>query len=121
MTTKRPRANVTFAPDLFAVLTDASAASGLSISHIVDQLVGAHMQELILFTAWLNSQKGDMHIRGAHALEQYGPNDLITEMQHLDPAYKAPEARQIAAGAALFDLEDIADLRAMLAEWKAKK
>lgn len=121
MTVKRPRANVTFHPDLFHELETASSNTGLSISHIVDQLLGAHMQELLEFNDWMKHQDGESKERATHALSSYGPNDLITEMKRIDPTYCAPDAQQMAAGSGLFNLDEVADLRTMVAEWKAWK
>lgn len=116
MTVKRPRSNVTFHPDTFAALETVSSHTGLSVSHIVDQLVGAHLAELTEYAAWIERQEGEVRERGIAALEQYGPTDLITEMRNLDPTYQPPEARFAA-----FDSKEIRELRAMLAEWKARQ
>lgn len=117
----RPNRYVTFDPLTFDVLTRACDASGLSLSHVVGQLLRAHVQELDEYTAWLKRQKGDARARGIHALDSYGPNDLITELRQLDPAYKGPDVQALAAGAGVLTGAELAELRAMLAEWKARQ
>ena len=126
MTVKRPRANVTFHPDVFRELETASERTGLSISHIVDQLMGAHLAELIAFNDWIERQEGDARELAIEHLKDYGPEDLETAMKRLDPTYQTTEDRMRAEVsetdmAGLFDAKDVADLRAMLDEWKAKR
>lgn len=125
---KAPRPNkfITFDPSTFAVLQEAASATGLTFSHIVDQLMRPHMTELMEFIDWLESQEGDARELAIENLRDYGPEDLITTMKRLDPTYQDPEARMRADMdkvdvAALFGADDMADLRTMLAEWKAKR
>lgn len=116
----RPRAFVTFDQLTFDLLERASDETGLAVSFIVNQLLRAHVQELSEYTQWLKRQTGDIRARGVHALNPYGPNDLITEMQRIDATYKAPDARQFVAGASAggdaFTADELAELRALLAE-----
>ena len=121
MSIRRPRANVTFRPESFERLESLSAKTGLPISHIVDQLIGGHLQEMTEFERWLDGQNGEARARGIHALAAYGPNDLITEMKRLDPTYQPPEARVLVAGAGVLADDELTDLRAMLNEWRAKQ
>ncbi len=118
---QRPHRYITFDELTFDALTRACDATGLSLSHVVGQLLRAHVQELDEYTAWLKRQKGDTKARGIHALASAGPNDLITELRQLDPAYRGPDVQLLAAGAGVLAGTELADLRTMLAEWKAKQ
>ena len=122
MTTKRPRANVTFHPDVFRELETAAARTGLSISHIVDQLMGAHLAELVEFNDWIEHQEGDARERATEPLKDYEPGGLLAAMKRLDPTYQPQSERLLAqvTGGGL-DGDELADLRAMLDEWKAQR
>lgn len=109
----RPRILVTFDQLTFELIHEAAEATGLPASHIVNQLMRVHVEELIEFNGWIKQQDGDARARGIHALEQYGPHTLITELQRIDPAYQPPASRFQSA------LEK--DLQDMLADWKAKQ
>lgn len=131
MAAKRPRANVTFHPDMFAALEEASQASGLSISHIVDQLLGAHLGELFGYATWLKKQQsGNKRERAVHLLEVYGPEDLLTGIRmYVDPDFEPTvtpttqrlEQRYLPKPAESLTTQDVQDLRTMLDEWRAKR
>lgn len=122
MVVRRPRANVTFHPEKFEALETAAALTGLSVSHIVDQFMSAHLSELNEFNRWFKRQKSEeMRIRAVHSLEQYGPRDLIADIQDIDPTYQPPASRLMDAADTFLDDEELADLRDMLADWKKKK
>lgn len=122
----RPRAFVTFDELTYDLLQQADALTNLGVSHIVNQLMRAHVQELAEYVDWLKRQEGETHgtgkrALGIHALEAYGPNDLITEMRSIDPTYQPPQARVMAAGKNVIDDLMLNDLRAVVADWKAKQ
>ena len=115
----RPRILVTFDQLTFDLIHEASNATGLPASHIVNQFMRVHVEELIEFNSWIKSpnKEFDAFARGVHALEQYGPHTLITEMKRIDPMYQPPAERMRAE----LDQVDVSDLLAMVSEWKAKR
>lgn len=114
---QRPNRYITFDPLTFDVLTRITESTGLSLSHVVGQLLNAHMGELCEYADWIARQGGELRDRGIHALASYGPHTLTTEMQRLDPVYQPPEALFAAA----LTSDEVADLRALLAERKARQ
>ncbi|MDP4301978.1 hypothetical protein [Leptothrix discophora] len=116
---QRPNKFVTFNQADFDLLTLTAQNTGLTFSVIVGQLVGAHRQELSELNRWLTGKEGDQRTQAIHAVEQYGPNDLITELQRIDPTYQPPAALQMTAGAHILRADEVAGLRRLLANQDA--
>lgn len=118
---KWPRIVASIHPDTELCIKAAAKAADVSVSRLIDRLLGAHVQELDEFIKWMDkTQDEELRKRGAHALTSYGPNDLITELRNIDPAYTGPAALQMSAGAHLLTLEEVAEVRAFLAERKGQ-
>jgi hypothetical protein len=114
----RPNKFVTFGPLTYELLDKAHELTGLTISQIVNALLQVHIQELTEFCEWLGSKpEGDeARVRGIHAIQQYGPDDLITTIKQIDPTYQVPAAVQMVAGASILTPDEITQIRAMLVE-----
>lgn len=114
---QRPNRYITFDPQTFDTLQRITEATGLSTSHIVEQLLNAHMPELYEYADWIERKGGETWDRGVHALASYGPHTLTTKMQHLDPTYQPPEVRFATA----LSPAEVEGLRVMLAERQGQK
>lgn len=76
--------------------------TALSPAQILMKLLPAHLHELWAYLDWLEGQPpGELKHRGMYLLHNYGPDDLIQSIKHLDPTYVTPGEQMLARVAAM--------------------
>lgn len=100
MPSKKPRLNLTLDEDTMALLRWLSEATKVPETSIVNKLLSSHLSELWEYRTWLEQLPKDnerLQSLGANLLVSYGPDDLVTGLKRLDPAYETAEEKMMRA------------------------
>jgi hypothetical protein len=96
MPSAKPRLNLTVDEDTMALLRWLSNATGVPETSIVTKLMTSHLTELWEYRTWLEQlPENDERLKSlaSNLLVSYGPDDLVTGLKRLDPAYETMDEK----------------------------